>query len=225
LQFHTRGKKKYSSKQILRQHVYRAVHEGKSRIPLETLLTQQTYEQNAAGYNESAVRKVPGFKHISGSFLVQHGSGDDNVHFQSRSTSTFATQLTNQTPPPWSTYSPTLACHPTRWRCGGSPIRITPSTFTAQPSSSTSSSPRSSTRKRIGTRSKSTSGVVGGCKLYLLSYINAKPKPSQLPPHYNEAPNRHGKAQNHYNTLNPPLQCSPPIFILPPLSPDDPVAH
>jgi len=42
----------------------------------------KTYEQNAAGYNESAVRKVTGFKHISGSFLVQHGSGDDNVHFQ-----------------------------------------------------------------------------------------------------------------------------------------------
>ncbi|KAI1978074.1 Dipeptidyl peptidase 4 [Ophidiomyces ophidiicola] len=42
----------------------------------------KTYEQNQAGYNASAVRKPDGFKKIRGSFLIQHGTGDDNVHFQ-----------------------------------------------------------------------------------------------------------------------------------------------
>lgn len=37
---------------------------------------------NPAGYNKSAVVKPDGFKTIAGSFLIQHGSGDDNVHFQ-----------------------------------------------------------------------------------------------------------------------------------------------
>ncbi|OAT09150.1 dipeptidyl peptidase 4 [Blastomyces gilchristii SLH14081] len=42
----------------------------------------KTYEQNEAGYNATAVRKPEGFKNVAGSFLVQHGTGDDNVHFQ-----------------------------------------------------------------------------------------------------------------------------------------------
>lgn len=42
----------------------------------------KTLELNEAGYNESAVRAQAGFHHIRGSYLVQHGTGDDNVHFQ-----------------------------------------------------------------------------------------------------------------------------------------------
>ncbi|KAK2743904.1 diacylglycerol pyrophosphate phosphatase [Myotisia sp. PD_48] len=42
----------------------------------------KTLETNAEGYSQSAVRKVDGFKDLAGSFLIQHGLGDDNVHFQ-----------------------------------------------------------------------------------------------------------------------------------------------
>jgi dipeptidyl-peptidase-4 len=40
------------------------------------------YEDNEAGYNETAVRNVDGFKNIEGGFAIMHGTGDDNVHYQ-----------------------------------------------------------------------------------------------------------------------------------------------
>lgn len=42
----------------------------------------KTLEMNPAGYNASAVAKPEGFRNIPGSVLIQHGTGDDNVHFQ-----------------------------------------------------------------------------------------------------------------------------------------------
>jgi len=51
----------------------------------DTMYTERymkTPETNAEGYAKSAVHDTEGFKNIAGSFLIQHGSGDDNVHFQ-----------------------------------------------------------------------------------------------------------------------------------------------
>ena len=42
----------------------------------------KTVELNADGYSETAVHKVDGFKNLKGHYLIQHGTGDDNVHFQ-----------------------------------------------------------------------------------------------------------------------------------------------
>ena len=39
-------------------------------------------ELNPEGYNRSRIANADGFKSISGSVLLQHGTGDDNVHFQ-----------------------------------------------------------------------------------------------------------------------------------------------
>lgn len=42
----------------------------------------KTYEQNPAGYNETAVRNPEGFSNTKGGFAIMHGTGDDNVHYQ-----------------------------------------------------------------------------------------------------------------------------------------------
>lgn len=51
----------------------------------DTLYTERYMKSaatNQAGYLETSIRKPEGFKNIKGGFLIQHGTGDDNVHFQ-----------------------------------------------------------------------------------------------------------------------------------------------
>lgn len=42
----------------------------------------KTSQINPDGYSKSAVRNTAGFKNIAGGFAIQHGLGDDNVHYQ-----------------------------------------------------------------------------------------------------------------------------------------------
>ena len=42
----------------------------------------KTPDINPAGYNRSRVHDASGFKKIAGGVVIQHGTGDDNVHFQ-----------------------------------------------------------------------------------------------------------------------------------------------
>lgn len=39
-------------------------------------------DDNEEGYNRSRVHDATGFKNIAGGVVIQHGTGDDNVHFQ-----------------------------------------------------------------------------------------------------------------------------------------------
>ena len=51
----------------------------------DTLYTERymkTPALNPDGYAESAVHDATGFKNIANGVLIQHGTGDDNVHFQ-----------------------------------------------------------------------------------------------------------------------------------------------
>ncbi|KAI4858703.1 dipeptidyl peptidase IV N-terminal region-domain-containing protein [Hypoxylon rubiginosum] len=42
----------------------------------------KTSQLNPDGYEKSAVRRPEGFRRIAGGFSIQHGLGDDNVHYQ-----------------------------------------------------------------------------------------------------------------------------------------------
>ena len=39
-------------------------------------------KDNKAAWEKAAVRNATGFKNLAGSILIQHGTGDDNVHYQ-----------------------------------------------------------------------------------------------------------------------------------------------
>ncbi|KAF2837030.1 hypothetical protein M501DRAFT_1018431 [Patellaria atrata CBS 101060] len=48
----------------------------------ERYMKLPTNDSNAEGYTTGAVHSTAGFKNIAGGVLIQHGTGDDNVHFQ-----------------------------------------------------------------------------------------------------------------------------------------------
>jgi len=53
----------------------------------------KTLSSNREGYNKSAIVNPKGFNNARGGFLIQHGTGDDNVHFQN--TAVLVDTLTN----------------------------------------------------------------------------------------------------------------------------------
>lgn len=48
----------------------------------ERYMKLDTADGNREGYEESRIGRAGGFKEVKGGVLLQHGSGDDNVHFQ-----------------------------------------------------------------------------------------------------------------------------------------------
>ncbi|KAJ8104737.1 hypothetical protein ONZ43_g7708 [Nemania bipapillata] len=67
----------------------------------------KTSQMNPEGYAKTAVRNAAGFKNIAGGFVVMHGLGDDNVHYQN--TAALVDLLVGAGVPPskmqWRTYT------------------------------------------------------------------------------------------------------------------------
>jgi dipeptidyl-peptidase-4 len=58
----------------------------------------KTPDINPEGYNRSRVHDATGFKNIAGGVVIQHGTGDDNVHFQNSAALVDLLMLSQVTP-------------------------------------------------------------------------------------------------------------------------------
>lgn len=101
------------------------------------------YEDNEAGYNETAVRSADGFKNIAGGFAIMHGTvspASPPLLLHMLTMTRVTTTSTTSTPPPSSTSSLARGCRPRRWTCLPLPTPTTASTTTAPVTTSTSTS-------------------------------------------------------------------------------------